>query len=160
VATSDPAAAASFTGFVADEWAERRPSRMQQTGIAINYDSPQSEPPQVLLLCEPAGPGAAAWSPESAASMVAETIGLMKQRALAAQDQPLGGPLLPFANQVPFKEVPGKGTQPRIPVRKFKQVIVGAVLSDGQFVVDSMSRDVGVGGRGISEISGFSTARE
>ena len=58
VSKSNPAAAATFTGFIADEWAEQRPSRMQQTGIAINYDSPQSEPPQVLLLCEPAGPAA------------------------------------------------------------------------------------------------------
>jgi hypothetical protein len=160
VAENDPAAAGSFTGFVADEWAERRPSRLQQTGIAVNYDSPQSEPPHVLLLCEPSGPDAPAWSPDAAAAMVAETIGLMKQRALAAQDRAVGGPLLPFANQVPFEQQGDGTSEARIPVKKFKPVPGGAVHFDGEFVVDQTSRDVGPSGRGVSEISGFSKVRE
>jgi hypothetical protein len=160
VATSNPAAAESFTGFIADEWAERRPSRKQQTGIAINYDSPQSEPPHVLLLCEPAGPGAPAWSVDAAARMVAETIGLMKQRSLSAQDQPLGGPLLPFANQVPYRQTRIGRAEPRIPVRKLKPFPVGTVLGDGAFVMDRTTRDVGVAGRGIAEITGFSKVKD
>lgn len=165
VSASDPAAAAAFVGFVADEWAERRPSRMQQTGIAINYDSPQSEPPHVLLLCEPSGPGAREWSREGAAAMVAETIGLMKQRALSAQDRPLAGPLLPFANQVAFKQVRGHASRPRIPVRKFKPlptgaVVAGGVHADAVFMVDATTRDVGVSGGGAAEISGFSKVKE
>lgn len=160
VATSNPAAASGFIGFVVDEWAERRPSRMQHTGIAINYDSPQSEPPHVLLLCEPSGPGARAWSPEGAAMMVSETIGLMKVRALTARDRPLGGPLLPFANQVPFKPVRGIASEPRIPVRKLKPLAGAIVLGDGAFVVDAATRDVGVSGHGLSETSGFSKVKE
>ena len=69
---------------MADEWAEQRPSRLQQTGLAIDYDSPQSEPPHALLLCEPSGPLAPPWSEAAAAAIVAEAIGLMKVRALAA----------------------------------------------------------------------------
>lgn len=138
VAKSDPAAVATFIGFVADEWAERRPSRIQHTGIAINYDSPQSEPPHVLLLCEPSGPRAGEWSTVGAAAMVAETIGLMKGRALRAQDRPLGGPLLPFANQVAFRQA-RRQSDPRIPVWQFNLV-------------------PGVGG--LVEISGFSKVKE
>jgi len=162
VATIDPALSDTYVGVVADEWAEQRPSRMQYTGIAVNYDSPQSEPPQVLLLCEPSGPRAAPWTPSGAAAMVGETIRLMKARALAAQDRPLDGPLLPFANQVPFKETRRArgGAKPRVPVRRLKEVPTGAVRAEGMFVMHAMSRDVGVTGRGLTEITGFSKIEE
>ena len=160
VSKSNPAAAAAFTGFMADEWAEQRPSRLQQTGLAINYDSPQSEPPHVLLLCEPSGPDAPAWSPAGAAAMVAEAIELMKVRALAAQDRPLPGPLFPFANQVPFKQSGAGESEPRIPVRQSKPFLLGEVLADAVFVVDATTADVGVSGGGLSEISSFGKVEE
>jgi hypothetical protein len=160
VSKGDPATTATFTGFMADDWTEQRPSRLQQTGLAINYDSPQSEPPHVLLLCEPAGPAAPPWSPPGAAAMVAEAIELMKARALAAQDRPLPGPLFPFANQVPFKQLAGAGSQPRIPTRRFKPFPIGQVLGDAVFVVDTTTVDVGVAGSGVSEISGFVKVQE
>ena len=159
VATTDPSGVESFTGFTADEWAEQRPSRMQQTGLAINYDSPQSEPPHVLLLCEPAGPGSPPWSLDIAAEMVSETIALMKTRALSAQERPLPGPLFPFANQVPFKQSP---FGPRIPVRDLNFVSTTAVATDSTFVVSASASeaDVGVAGAGLFEISGFSRVKE
>jgi hypothetical protein len=160
VSINNPAAAGTFTGFMADEWAEQRPSRMQQTGIAINYDSPQSEPPNVLLLCEPTGPSAEAWSPSGAAVMMAEAIGLMKVRALTAQDHPLPGPLLPFANQVAYKQVAAEEYVPRIPVRQIKRVPDSPELTDAGFVVDASTSGVGVAGSGLSETSGFIKVQE
>jgi hypothetical protein len=157
VSTGDPSNIDTFTGFAADEWAEQRPSRMQQTGLAINYDSPQSEPPHALLLCEPAGPGAPPWTLQAAAEMVAETIALMKARALSAQARVLPGPLLPFANQVPFKQEP---FGPRIPERALNFVSTTAVAADSTFVVMASAADVGVDGAGLSEISGFSKVKE
>ena len=68
------AASLLFVGTVTDEWAEVRPSRRQQTGVAINYDAPQSEPPQCLLLCEPPVEPSTDWTPESAAEMVGHAI--------------------------------------------------------------------------------------
>lgn len=159
VGTSDPSGVEIFTGFTADEWAEQRPSRVQQTGLAINYDSPQSEPPHVLLLCEPAGPGSPPWTVETAAEMVSETIALMKTRALSTQARPLPGPLFPFANQVPFKQTP---FGPRIPVRDLNFVSTTAVAVDSTLVmrVSASEADVGIAGAGLFEISGFSKVKE
>ena len=148
-----------YAGFVADEWAEQRPSRMQRTGLAINYDSPQSEPPHVVLLCEPSGPSAPAWAPASAAAMVAEAIALMKTRALTAQDRPLPGPLFPFANQVPFKQS-ASGAEPRIPVRPFTPVPGGFTVVDAGFVLAPAKANVGISGGGFFETGGFSKVRE
>lgn len=160
VSSSDPSAAESFTGFAADEWAEQRPSRMQQTGVAINYDSPQSEPPHVILLCEPSGPGAASWSSHGAAEMVATTIRLMKSRALSAQTGPVPGPLLPFANQVPFKQMQPAGSLPRIPVREWRFISTAVAAADMAFVVSAGEPDVGVAGSGLNEITGFGKVKE
>ncbi len=160
VSANDPSAVETFTGFTADEWAEQRPSRLQQTGLAINYDSPQSEPPNALLLCEPAGPSSPPWSLQGAAEMVAETIALMKTRALSAQARPLPGPLLPFANQVPFKQSLPFQSSPRIPVRDLNFVSATAVAADSTLVVAASATHVGVGGAGLAEITGFSPVKE
>jgi hypothetical protein len=160
VSREDPSTTETFTGFAADEWAENRPSRTQQTGIAINYDSPQSEPPQALLLCEPAGPGSPEWSPQSAAEMVAEVIGLMKMRSLAANAHPVPGPLLPFANQVPYKQEQGTGSKPRIPVRNLRFIATADIAIDSTLLVSASEADVGVAGAGIVEITGFSKVKE
>jgi hypothetical protein len=160
ISASNPANAATFAGFVADEWAEQRPSRMQQTGLAINYDSPQSEPPQALLLCEPAGPHAPTWSPQLAAEMVSETIRLMKTRALSTQERPLPGPLFPFANQVPFKPLPARPAAARIPVALILASAAVAARGNAAFVVDPNAVNVGITGGGLVEISGFSKVKE
>lgn len=38
------------SGFLVDEWTETIPRRTETTGLAVHYDQPSSEPPQVLLL--------------------------------------------------------------------------------------------------------------
>ena len=90
--------------------------------------------------------------------MVAETIGLMKTRS--AQARPLPGPLLPFANQIAFKQTLPFGSSPRIPVRNLNFVATTAVAIDSTFVVAASSADVGVAGTGLSEITGFSKVKE
>jgi len=143
-----PGSAATFAGFVADEWAEQRPSEIQRTGLAINYDAPQSEPPHALLLAEPSS--GTPWSPEAAAKIVSQTVALMKARALVAQEQPVPGTLFPHANQVPFK-----ASQPRIPTRPLRFLAGGPVVHDGVFVVQPGNTNLGVSGSGLFEISGF-----
>lgn len=71
-----------YSGIVIDEWSEFRPSMIQTTGMAINYDAPQSEPPHCLLLGVAPHASHTEWSSESAAGMVQEAIRLMQARAL------------------------------------------------------------------------------
>ena len=161
VSTGDPSTAASFVGFVADEWAERRPSRLQQTGLSINYDSPQSEAPQALLLCEPSGPRMGQWSPAAAAGMVAETIRLMKMRALSSQQRPLSGPLFRAANQIPFLFSKGVPPAPRIPSQQYRFIgALNAFSADATFLSAAAAVDVGIQGAGFNEIGGFGKVKE
>ena len=43
-------AADSFTGILLDEWSEFIPASTTDTGLAFQYDQPNTEPPQVMLL--------------------------------------------------------------------------------------------------------------
>jgi hypothetical protein len=71
-----------YSGIVIDEWSELRPSMIQTTGMVINYDAPQSEPPHCLLLGVAPHASHTEWTPESAAALVQEAIRLMQTRAL------------------------------------------------------------------------------
>jgi hypothetical protein len=71
-----------YSGIVIEEWSELRPSMIQTTGMAINYDAPQSEPPHCLLLGVAPDASHTEWTPESAAVLVQEAIRLMQTRAL------------------------------------------------------------------------------
>jgi len=149
------AQAEEFVGIVADEWAEVRPSRRHQTGVAINYDSPQSEPPHCLLLCEPPTETAPEWTSESAADMVTEAIKWMTIRALPAAERRLPGPLLPFANQVTAKPT-DRGLRRRLPIRRFRRPLdLLASFPDGAMVVLDDGEPVGPAGIGLREIAGY-----
>jgi hypothetical protein len=150
------AGAASYSGLVIDEWAEQRPSRSQTTGLAINYDSPQSEAPNCLLLCEPPTGDVTAWDEQRAASMVAETIAWMKVRALPAQRRLTPGGSLPQINQVPFKPGARDGTRriPTAPLVRFP----GAL--DGVFVAAAAGQPAGLAATGAREISRLSRTEE
>ncbi len=120
-----------YAGFVTDEWAEQRPSRTQSGGLALNYDSPQAEAPQCLLLCVgPRRTAAATWADDTAARMVAEAIAWMKIRAMSTDDKPWPASFLPNASQVPFK-----GTTARIPKRTFRGLPTDIGSIDGVFAV-------------------------
>jgi hypothetical protein len=150
------AGAAVYAGLAIDEWAEQRPSRSQTTGLAINYDSPQSEAPNCLLLCEPPTGDLTAWSEPSAAHMVAETIAWMKVRALPAQQRLTPGGSLPQINQVPFKPGSRNGTRrlPTTPLLKFPGAIEGA------FVAAAPGQPAGLAATGAREISRLSRTEE
>lgn len=108
-----PGQRSHFSGFVVDDWSEQRPSQTQNAAVAVNYDSPQGEAPNCLILCVPPRTGQQPWSEERAAAMVQETIVWMMVRALSVHDQVQPHTLHPGTNEVPFK---GAGTPtPRIP---------------------------------------------
>jgi hypothetical protein len=116
----------AFAGFTTDEWAEQRPSRTQSAGLAVNYDSPQAEAPQCLLLCVAPRPIAGNWSDDMAARMVTETIAWMKIRAMSTNDKLWPAAFLPNANQVPFKNADA-----RIPKRTFRGLPTDIGIIDG-----------------------------
>ena len=75
------AATGSQAGLLLDEWTEVIPSRTEDTGLAIHYDRPSTEPPQVLLLALPAD-FRGAWSWQDLVDTVTETMDLAKRRAI------------------------------------------------------------------------------
>lgn len=158
LATNAAMAGASFAGFVCDEWAEQRPSRTQLSAMAINYDSPQSEPPQCLLLCVPPKPDFGPWTDLAAARMVFEAIQWMKVRALSTDDKPWPASFLPRANQVAFN-----GAARRIPQRRFRFVDLGFTGFENQVLVadsfppgEMVGQDKGV----VGEATGFHRVKE
>lgn len=153
------AGAGLYAGLVIDEWAEQRPSRSQTTGVAINYDSPQSEAPNCLLLCEPATGDETTWSELGAARMVAETIGWMKIRALPSQRRLSPGGQLPQINQIPFKPGPGNGTR-RVPTAPLIRVPGNVGVLEGTFVLAAAGEPAGLAATGAREISRLSRTEE
>jgi hypothetical protein len=99
-----------YAGFVVDEWSEFRPSSIQHTALAVNYDAPQSEPPHTLLLGVPTN--ASPWSHVDAAGLVRDTIRLMQMRALPSREAAFSQ----FAGRW-FSVIPPKGNERRIPTR-------------------------------------------
>ena len=152
-------AAQDYAGFVIDEWAEQRPSQTQTTGVAINYDSPQSEAPNCLLLCEPPTGDETTWSELGAARMVAETISWMKIRALPSQRRLSPGGQLPQINQVPFKPGAGGGTR-RLPTASLIRVIGNIGVLEGALVRADPGEPAGLAATGAREISRFSRTEE
>jgi hypothetical protein len=78
--------AAPLAGFLVDEWVEVVPEAAQTTGLAFNFDRPNTEAPQVLILAVPPGP---AWSWEDLVQTVFDTMQAAKRRLVvptASQD--------------------------------------------------------------------------
>lgn len=103
-------------GLVIDEWAITRPSQTQMAGIAINYDSPQSEPPHCIILGVAPNDSYKTWTSLRAADLVQETIAWTKVRALSSHDRITPGALFPNANIVARAKVDGE-SRARIPTR-------------------------------------------
>lgn len=111
IATTKPVA-----GLVVDEWAITRPSQTQMAGIAINYDSPQSEPPHCIILGVAPNASYKTWTSLRAAELVQETIAWTTVRALSSHDRITPGALFPNANIVSRAKVDGE-SRARIPTR-------------------------------------------
>ncbi|HZB29532.1 MAG TPA: hypothetical protein VE465_05135, partial [Streptosporangiaceae bacterium] len=70
----------SHCGLLFDEWTEVVPAERETTGLAVHYDGPDSEPPQVMLLMTP--PGQDGWQADDLVAAVTETFDLARLRAV------------------------------------------------------------------------------
>ena len=88
---------APWAGLLLDEWTEVIPSTSELTGIAFNYDDPDSEAPQAILIAVPAVPGGidGHWDLPSLIDTLRETIDLAKIRAVDSELLGALGQLLP-----------------------------------------------------------------
>jgi hypothetical protein len=69
------------SGLVIDEWSEIIPNRAETTGIAINYNQPNTEPPQTLLLAiSPEITGS--WKWDDLVAVLHDTLDRAKKRAV------------------------------------------------------------------------------
>jgi hypothetical protein len=75
----DPTAAQC--GLLLDEWTEVIPASSRTTGITFNFDRPDNEPPQAILLVTPAS-ATGTWQWEDLTAALNETLDLAKVRAV------------------------------------------------------------------------------
>jgi hypothetical protein len=80
-ATAPPPSGGASCGLLLDEWTEVIPAVRETTGIAVNYDRPDSEPPQALLLVAPPAK-TGTWNWDDLVAAVNETLDLAKIRAV------------------------------------------------------------------------------
>ena len=78
-------AAAAHGGLLLDEWTETIPGTRETAGLTFNYDRPNCEPPQSLLLITPASAGNE-WQWLDVASAIPETFALARKRAAEPRD--------------------------------------------------------------------------
>jgi hypothetical protein len=72
---------AHCAGLVVDEWNEVIPGERETTGIAVHFDQPDSEPPQVLLLATtPTVTGSWRW--DDLVGVVVDTLDRARLRAV------------------------------------------------------------------------------
>jgi hypothetical protein len=90
--TLDPGAGVS--GVVVDEFTETIPSLETTTAISFGFDAPGARPPQSILLAVPAVPGAA-WTINSLAQVIGETLDLAKIRMVDLSAMAWAGRLVP-----------------------------------------------------------------
>src|SRR5262249_40594847 len=77
-------AAGSWAGLLLDQWTETIPSASALAGIALNYDDPDSEAPQAMLVAVPAAPGGSdgRWDLPTLLDTVRETFDLARIRGV------------------------------------------------------------------------------
>jgi len=83
-------------GLVVDQWSELIPSAKRPTGLSFQYDGPNTQAPQALLLAVPSsGPGddSKEWSLPELRAIVNDTLDLAKVRSVDvdALDETIGG---------------------------------------------------------------------
>jgi hypothetical protein len=89
-------AGAPQCGLLLDEWTEAIPATSKEAGLTFNFDRPDSEAPQAILLVTPASAGGQ-WQWEDLVGALNETLDLAKKRALEpAQIEPT-----PYARLLP-----------------------------------------------------------
>jgi hypothetical protein len=144
-------------GMVVDEWTEQRPSTVQPATLTLNYDSPQAEAPNALLLCVAPQKQQGGWTVKQAADLVGELITWMQIRTMTAENTLLATTVLPGANLVGQKREDGEWIN-RIPTgRRFTATQANHNLP-GQFQ-DARGGAVGLAASGLNEVSGSGAKR-
>lgn len=160
-ADAKPDRRGAFSGFVVDDWSEQRPSRTQDAAIAVNYDSPQGEAPNCMILCVPPATGRGEWTEARAAAMVQETIFWMMVRALPVHEHLTPHTLHPGTNEVPYK---GKGAAqtPRIPEANLLWALLGSRFGfDAHFqIVEGSVPALARFGESMAQRTGFTRIKE
>lgn len=76
-----------LAGFLVDEWTDFIPNAQESTALGLNYETPKSEAPQAILIAvPPAVNDENEWKIETVAEIVADTIDLMRLRAVGGED--------------------------------------------------------------------------
>lgn len=151
----------ALAGIVVDEWAESRPSSQQDAALAVNYNTPDAQAPNAILLCVSPDSNWRSWNTTGAARMVGAVIQQMQARALSSDLRLVQTTLSEDSNRVPFKIVGNRGVK-RIPERQLKFGLSGLFNISGLFVeVSAMAPDAHAGLRaaGMAPIAGFTTMR-
>ncbi len=84
----------SFAGVLLDEWPERIPSAQQQAGLSFHYEEPHARAPQALLLAL-CPDKRLVWDDQLLESIINESLGLAKIRAVDLDSLADGGQILP-----------------------------------------------------------------
>jgi hypothetical protein len=69
-----------LTGLLVDAWDELVPADTQTTGLAFNFNAPDSEPPNVILVATPANPNGH-WSTDELLDAVDQVLQAVPARA-------------------------------------------------------------------------------
>jgi hypothetical protein len=72
---------AAQCGLLLDEWTEVIPAKEEVTGVSFNFDRPNCEPPQVMLLAVPPAL-TGSWRWDDLVAMLHETLDAAKKRAV------------------------------------------------------------------------------
>jgi hypothetical protein len=72
---------ANQCGLLLDEWTEVVPADSRTTGLTFNFDRPDSEPPQCILLVTPAS-ATGSWEWDDLVAALNETLDLARKRAV------------------------------------------------------------------------------
>jgi len=86
-ASLDPTA--SWNGLLIDDWSEVIPNQVEETGIALHYDSPQAQAPQAILVATPAR-ATGNWTFDELLAALEQTMDLMKIRAVSNEHLDVG----------------------------------------------------------------------
>lgn len=74
-----------FSGLLLDEWVEEIPGKEELTGITFQYNQPDSQPAQALLLAISPGEGAQ-WTWDKLSDILDDTLRRAKQRAVGTNE--------------------------------------------------------------------------
>lgn len=77
--------ASDFSGLLLDEWVEEIPGKEELTGISFQYNQPDSQPPQALLLAISPTEGKN-WSWDNLSDIIEDTLRRAKQRAVGTSE--------------------------------------------------------------------------